>query len=186
MMAAVQPFLSGGVGRRLVMPAEATVEDCARALWSAWGLGLKGLVIERESDPIALADSPARAVEETGSTPVHGSSGLRDRLVVIDGGDRPVTTPTTAPQSNAPQPTAFAGAIVTAGSQALAIAATAREFALRQAEDHHETCRPDAGTAGTPFEATLRMGTRSRCPTCGNFAPEGARCGICGSVHGGR
>ena len=64
MMAAVQPFLSGGVGRTLVMPAEATVEDCARALWSAWGLGLKSLMIERESDPIALANSPARTVEE--------------------------------------------------------------------------------------------------------------------------
>ena len=188
MMAAVQPFLSGGVGRRLVMPAEATVEDCARALWSAWGLGLKGLVIERESDPIPLADSPARAVEEAGSAPVHGSGGLRDRLVVIDGGDRPVTTPATAPQSNAPQPTAFAGAMITATSQALAVAATAPDVALRQAEEHrhHETCRPDAGAAGTPFEDALRMGTRSRCPTCGNFAPEGARCGLCGSVHGGR
>jgi ribonucleoside-diphosphate reductase alpha chain len=190
MMAAVQPFLSGGVGRRLVMPAEATVEDCARALWSAWGLGLKGLVIERESDPIPLADSPARAVEGMGSTPVHGSGGLRDRLVVIDGGDRPVTTPTTAPQTNAPQPTAFAGAPpIAAGSQALAIAVTAREFALRLAEDHQhhiETCRPDAGAVGTPFEASLQTGTRSRCPTCGNFAPEGARCGVCGSVHGGR
>jgi hypothetical protein len=190
MMAAVQHFLSGGVGRRLVMPAEATVEDCARALWSAWGLGLKGLVIERESDPIPLADSPARAVEGMGSTPVHGSGGLRDRLVVIDGGDRPVTTPTTAPQTNAPQPTAFAGAPpIAAGSQALAIAVTAREFALRLAEDHQhhiETCRPDAGAVGTPFEASLQTGTRSRCPTCGNFAPEGARCGVCGSVHGGR
>lgn len=172
MMAAVQPFLSGGIGRCLATPAEASVEDCARALWSAWGLGLKGLVLERESDPISLADSPARAVEETGPTLVHGSGGLRDRLVVIDGGDRPVNTPTTTSHSNAPQPTAFAGA-----SQALAIAVTAREVAVGAAvairEEHHETCRTDAGA-------------NARCPTCGNFAPEGARCGICGFVRGGR
>jgi hypothetical protein len=161
------------------MPAEVTVEDCARALWSAWGLGLKGLVLERESDPIPLADSAVRAVEETGPAPVHGSGGLRDRLVVIEGGDRPVTTSTTAPHSNAPQPqpTAFAGAAIIAASQALAIAVTAREVAVGAAvalkQEHHETCRPDAGAL-------------SRCPVCGNFAPEGARCGFCGCVHGGR
>ena len=168
MMAAVQPFLSGGIGRTLVMRADATVEECARALWSAWGLGLKTLLLERESDPISLADSPVRAVEETSPSPVHGSGALRDRLVVIEGGDRPLTTPTATTHPTAPQPTAFAGA-----SQALAIAETARTFALAVSHDQPETCRTDAGAD-------------ARCPTCGNFAPPGARCGVCGSVHGRR
>ena len=175
MMAAVQPFLSGGVGRTLVMPAEATVEDCARALWSAWGLGLKSLMVARESDPITLADSPTRTVEETSSTSVHGSGALRDRLVVIDGGERPLTTPTTNSQTTIQPPTAFGGTLTTS-SQALAIALTARDVAVGAAvalrEDPQETCRSESAD--------------HRCPSCGNFAPPGARCGVCGSVHGGR
>jgi hypothetical protein len=94
-------------------------------------------------------------------------------LVVIEGGERPLTTPTATTQTTAPQPTAFGGA-----SEALVIAQSARTFALAAAitvaqEKHQETCRTDAGAD-------------ARCPTCGNFAPPGARCGVCGSVHGHR
>jgi hypothetical protein len=93
-------------------------------------------------------------------------------LVVIEGGERPLTTPTATTQTPASQPTAFAGS-----SQALAFAEIAREVALgatlAMQTEQPETCRMDAGADG-------------RCPTCGNFAPPGAKCGVCGSVHGDR
>ena len=188
MMGAIQPFLSGGIGRTLAMPAEATVEDCARMLWSAWGLGLKGLVLARESDPAALAEAPLRAAEAredslSGGAPERAGGGTgpapaarRERLVLIPGsGPGSGGEPPGAAAPRAPQPTAHAA------SQALAIALTARGVAasaaaavdaIEPSQEYVETCGPDCADR--------------RCPDCGGFAPSGAECGICGAVHGCR
>ncbi len=186
MMAAVQPYVSGGVGRTLALPAEATIEDCAAAVVAARQLGLKGLMVAREGAAIPVpAEQPraiaARRLRET-PAPVErplapSGSGradppLRERLTVIEGGEH---------SAGAPQPTAEGGggALAILGpagplgrSQALAIALTARDVAAA-AEEHHETCSRDRAEA--------------RCPDCGSFAlvrtEAGAKCGICGAVH---
>ncbi len=187
MMAAVQPYLSGGVGRTLAMPAEATIEDCAGAVVAARQLGLKGLMVAREGAAIPVPAELPREIAQRRLRETQGPSErrpttfgggesdpppLRERLTVIEGGEHP---------AGAPQPTAEGGggALAILGpagplgrSQALAIALTARDVAAA-AEEHHETC--GQGQA------------QSRCPDCGSFAllrtEAGAKCGICGAVH---
>lgn len=49
MMAAVQPFLSGGISKTVNMPEEATVEDVEEIYFEGWRLGLKALAIYRDN-----------------------------------------------------------------------------------------------------------------------------------------
>lgn len=48
MLAAVQPFLSGGISKTINMPREATVKDIREAYIYAWEKGLKGVAIYRD------------------------------------------------------------------------------------------------------------------------------------------
>jgi ribonucleoside-diphosphate reductase alpha chain len=48
MVAAVQPFLSGGVSKTCNLPHDATVEDVEAAYILAWKLGLKSIAIYRD------------------------------------------------------------------------------------------------------------------------------------------
>ena len=48
MMAAAQPFLSGGISKTVNLPKEATVEDVEQAYIEGWRLGLKSLAIYRD------------------------------------------------------------------------------------------------------------------------------------------
>jgi len=58
MMAAVQPYLSGGISKTVNMPKTATVEDIANIYMRAWKKGLKCLAIYRDgckgSQPISV------------------------------------------------------------------------------------------------------------------------------------
>jgi ribonucleotide reductase alpha subunit len=49
MMAAVQPFISGGISKTVNMPESATVEDIERIYFEGWKLGLKALAIYRDN-----------------------------------------------------------------------------------------------------------------------------------------
>jgi hypothetical protein len=185
MMAAIEPFLTGGVEKRISLPAEATIADCASAFGEAFQLGLKGIAIERECVPIPIAAlnvesrSAPDGLHAGHAAERGGASSGRGRFLVIEGGERPAQAPV-----QAPQPTASAGASALAlvpsrPPQALAIAMTARTLAQGalavEAEHHHETCRTDSTAC---------------CPSCGNFAPlrteAGVKCGICGAVRGCR
>ena len=48
MMAAAQPFLSGGISKTVNLPSDCTVEDIEQAYIEGWKLGLKSLAIYRD------------------------------------------------------------------------------------------------------------------------------------------
>ena len=48
MMAAAQPFLSGGISKTVNLPSDCTVEDIEQAYVEGWKLGLKSLAIYRD------------------------------------------------------------------------------------------------------------------------------------------
>ena len=68
MMAAVQPFLSGGISKTINMPNEATIPDIEDAYRASWKLGLKAMALYRDgskmSQPLSSkSDSKADETE---------------------------------------------------------------------------------------------------------------------------
>jgi ribonucleoside-diphosphate reductase alpha chain len=66
MMAAAQPFLSGGISKTVNLPGDCTVEDIERAYVEGWKLGLKSLAVYRDgskrTQPLnTRAEEPAPA-----------------------------------------------------------------------------------------------------------------------------
>ncbi len=53
MMAAAQPFVSGGISKTINMPNDATVEDCKQAYMLSWRLGLKANAIYRDGSKLS-------------------------------------------------------------------------------------------------------------------------------------
>jgi ribonucleoside-diphosphate reductase alpha chain len=74
MLAAVQPFLSGGASKTINLPNEATVEDIEEIYLEAWRLGVKSVALYRDgckaSQPyetgkrLGVATGPVRPVRE--------------------------------------------------------------------------------------------------------------------------
>ncbi|MFZ5618885.1 MAG: vitamin B12-dependent ribonucleotide reductase, partial [Pseudomonadota bacterium] len=68
MLAAAQPFVSGGISKTVNLPNRASVADCAGAYLKAYELGLKSIALYRDgsklSQPLAAALLPAEAEEE--------------------------------------------------------------------------------------------------------------------------
>ncbi len=75
MMAAVQPFLSGGISKTINMPNEVTVEDIEDAYLTSWRLGLKAVALYRDgsklSQPLSSSskDGDKDKKEETAAAP---------------------------------------------------------------------------------------------------------------------
>ncbi len=73
MMAAVQPFLSGGISKTVNMPKESTAEDISRAYEEGWKLGLKSLAIYRDgskhSQPLQQRREESAESESSGGAP---------------------------------------------------------------------------------------------------------------------
>jgi ribonucleoside-diphosphate reductase alpha chain len=114
MMAAAQPFISGGVGELLAVPADTSVESVRDTLNLAWRLGLKAIAVERDGAPYeeASVKLPASAVRPIAPT---------GRFAVVPGG-----------KAGTAQPAAHAGGRrrPDAGgmSEALEIAHAIRDF----------------------------------------------------------
>jgi len=53
MMAAAQPFISGGISKTINMPNEATVEDCKAAFVLSWYLGVKAIALYRDGSKLS-------------------------------------------------------------------------------------------------------------------------------------
>ncbi|MCC5833984.1 MAG: vitamin B12-dependent ribonucleotide reductase [Opitutales bacterium] len=73
MMAAVQPFLSGGISKTVNMPNDASVEEIEEAFFYAWRSGIKGIAIYRDgskrSAPIKTQKDKAK--ELRGADPIQ-------------------------------------------------------------------------------------------------------------------
>ncbi len=67
MMAAVQPFISGGISKTVNMPESATVEEVEKIYFEGWRLGLKALAIYRNNckvgQPLSNAKEKKSAAE---------------------------------------------------------------------------------------------------------------------------
>ena len=79
MMAAVQPFISGGISKTINMPHESTVADIREAYITAWKLGLKCVAIYRDgskrSQPVSTRKDGAGSATLTAE-----ASELRKRI----------------------------------------------------------------------------------------------------------
>jgi len=64
MMAAVQPFLSGGISKTVNMPNHATKEEIRKAYLLAWKKGLKGIAIYRDGSKRSAPVTTKKAEEE--------------------------------------------------------------------------------------------------------------------------
>ncbi|MDX2224924.1 MAG: vitamin B12-dependent ribonucleotide reductase, partial [Rhodospirillaceae bacterium] len=53
MMAAAQPFVSGAISKTINMPHTATIEDCQKAFWLSWQLGLKANALYRDGSKLS-------------------------------------------------------------------------------------------------------------------------------------
>ena len=53
MVAAVQPFISGGISKTVNLPSSASVEDVEKIFLEAWKLGLKSVTIYRDQSKVA-------------------------------------------------------------------------------------------------------------------------------------
>ena len=89
MMAAAQPFVSGGISKTVNMPASAKVEDCAKVYMRAWQLGLKSVALYRDgsklSQPLAsvLVETPEdlEDVAETVDAATEAPAAEKARIV---------------------------------------------------------------------------------------------------------
>ncbi|MPY70613.1 MAG: hypothetical protein GEU92_11055 [Alphaproteobacteria bacterium] len=132
MLAALQPFVSGGVGHALAMPAGSAPADCREALLLGWRLGLKHLVLGRAEDAPADAFDGGWAQADAlfGALMPRRSEGgaepLRAALNVIEGGRAAGGAPVAR---RGVEPALSASAVTGMMSQALALAHTARGVA---------------------------------------------------------
>jgi len=64
MMAAVQPFLSGGISKTVNLPESATVEDIEQVYLQGWKLGLKALAVYRDNCKVGQPLSAAKGSDK--------------------------------------------------------------------------------------------------------------------------
>jgi ribonucleoside-diphosphate reductase alpha chain len=72
MMAAAQPFLSGGISKTVNMPENATVENVSEVYMAAWKMGLKAISIYRDRSKLSQPlTSQKKTTVETVQKPVR-------------------------------------------------------------------------------------------------------------------
>jgi ribonucleoside-diphosphate reductase alpha chain len=76
MMAAIQPYISGGISKTVNLPAHATVEDIAEVYMRAWELGLKCVAAFRDGCKLSQP-AASHATEKGKSAPAEGYTGLK-------------------------------------------------------------------------------------------------------------
>lgn len=81
MVAAVQPFVSGGVSKTVNLPRSATVTDVEAVFVQAWRQGLKGVTVYRQESKI-LQPVRAPSDEDIHELPPAHAPDARDRAAV--------------------------------------------------------------------------------------------------------
>jgi ribonucleoside-diphosphate reductase alpha chain len=74
MMAAVQPFLSGGISKTVNMPQEATVQDIRDTYLYAWSKGIKGVAIYRDG---SKRSAPVKTRRDASTAPESSTNGIQ-------------------------------------------------------------------------------------------------------------
>jgi ribonucleoside-diphosphate reductase alpha chain len=69
MMAAVQPFLSGGISKTVNLPEDVTVEDIEAVHLESWRLGLKAVAVYRDNCKLGQPLSTAKPTAAAAATP---------------------------------------------------------------------------------------------------------------------
>ena len=107
MLAAVQPFISGGISKTVNMPEDVSVEDVEQLHIDAWKMGIKAVAIYRDNckvgQPLSTttkAQDTAAAAAIASASPVHQE--LQGRIAELEGQLAGLTAP--APTSRARLP----------------------------------------------------------------------------------
>ena len=74
MMAAVQPFLSGGISKTVNMPHEASVGEIRQTYFYAWRKGIKGVAIYRDG---SKRSAPVRTRKDDAKEAGNGKAGIQ-------------------------------------------------------------------------------------------------------------
>jgi len=84
MLAAIQPFISGGISKTINLPNEATIEDVFKCYLECWKMGLKGVTIYRDGSknyqPLSITDGTEDDVEFVEQTNLEDIK-RNDRLI---------------------------------------------------------------------------------------------------------
>ncbi len=97
MMAAVQPFLCGGISKTVNLPADASVADVERVFLEARRLGLKAVAVYRDrskvTQPLSSSSGDAEARIKAGRTARKGATGARTTVPSAVRSEGPVLAP---------------------------------------------------------------------------------------------
>jgi ribonucleoside-diphosphate reductase alpha chain len=81
MMAATQPFISGGISKTVNMPETATVEEIEEIHYQGWKLGLKALAIYRDNCKVGQPLSVAKTKAEKAAAAASATAELTEAQV---------------------------------------------------------------------------------------------------------
>jgi len=86
MMAAAQPFISGGISKTVNMPEDVSVEDVEQLHLEAWQLGLKAIAIYRDNCKVAqpLATTKKTAVPAAASEAEAHDAELAEKVAELE------------------------------------------------------------------------------------------------------
>ena len=84
MMAAVQPWLSGGISKTVNVPEETTAAEIEELFVDAWQMGVKALAVYRDNcklgQPLSVSDSSSATVDQASPAEPGSASPQRRRL----------------------------------------------------------------------------------------------------------
>lgn len=84
MMAAVQPFISGGISKTVNMPEDVTVEDVEQLHIEAWQLGIKAIAIYRDNCKVAQPLATTKKAASVSSGPEAQDAELAQKVAELE------------------------------------------------------------------------------------------------------
>ena len=90
MMAAAQPFLSGGISKTVNLPEQAEAEEIESLLIDAWRLGVKAVAVYRDNCKVDQPLSTTAATSESDTTTNGPATAVTTKLASVNGAAGPV------------------------------------------------------------------------------------------------